>query len=95
MDELETYFTYHPPTAAQLPRYVAIRSAGLAMARAIVANVPAGPDRSAAIRKIREAVMTANAGIACEPRPRAVGEHRTKPGLREDNLPGGERGPNQ
>jgi hypothetical protein len=63
--QVENWFTYHSPTPDQLPKYQAIRDAGKALALAIVANCPASADRTAAIRLIREAVMTANASIAC------------------------------
>jgi hypothetical protein len=63
---LEDWFTYHPPREHQVCHYQAIRDAGLDFARAILANTPAGADQSAAIRKVREAVMTANAAIACD-----------------------------
>lgn len=63
-DAIEELFTYHSPTGDQPQRYLAIREAGKQLARVIDANCPAGPDRTAAIRHIREAVMTANASIA-------------------------------
>jgi len=64
-DDLQNWFTYHAPTDDQKVAYKNIREAGLAMARAINANTPANADQTAAIRKVREAVMTANAGLAC------------------------------
>lgn len=64
-DKLEAWFTYHAPTPDQLPKYEAIRSAALQFARVIEQNTPASADQTAALRKIREAVMTANASIAC------------------------------
>ena len=65
--ELANWFTYHPPVSDdQKIQYVRIRRAGLAFAEAILRDTPAGADQSAAIRKIREAVMTANAAIACD-----------------------------
>ncbi len=64
--DLENYFTYHPPTSEQIPKYQAIREAGKALAEAIVANTPSSADQTAAIRKVREAVMTANQSIACD-----------------------------
>ena len=66
MDATTEIFTYHAPTPDQLPKYAAVRTAALEFARVIEANVPACADRSAAIRKLREAVMTANAAIALE-----------------------------
>ena len=66
IDYLTPLFVYHPPTPDQIPKYTKLRAAALAFARVIDRCVPPGADRSAAIRKVREAVMTANAGIACE-----------------------------
>lgn len=63
--DLDNWFTYHSPSAEQLPRYLAIREAGKHLAEVIVNNTPASADQTAAIRKIRETVMTANAAIAC------------------------------
>jgi hypothetical protein len=63
---LDTWFTYHPPTSNKQYQYVVIRDAAKSLAEIIVANTPASPDQTAAIRKIREAVMTANAAIACD-----------------------------
>jgi hypothetical protein len=63
--DLENWFTYHSPTPDQLPKYQAIREAGKNLAKAIVDNTPSSADQTAAIRKVREAVMTANASIAC------------------------------
>ena len=57
-------FTYHPPSPEQQQNYVAIRAAAEVMAQVIVANTPKSPDQTTAIRKLREAVMTANAAIA-------------------------------
>ena len=63
---IEKIFTYHKPTPEQLPRYDALRAAARAFAQVILDNTPACADRSAAIRKVREAVMTANACIALD-----------------------------
>ncbi len=63
---LDTIFTYHAPTEAQKHSYQEIRVAGRALAMAIVQYTPASADQTAAIRKVREAVMTANAAIALE-----------------------------
>lgn len=64
-EQLQNWFTYHSPSPDQLPKYQAIRDAGLALATAIVDNSPASADQTAAVRKVREACMTANAAIAC------------------------------
>ena len=63
-DAIEELFTYHAPTGDQPERYLRIREAGKALARVIDECCPPGPDRTAAVRHIREAVMTANASIA-------------------------------
>lgn len=65
-EHLDTWFTYHSPSPEQLPKYTAIRAAAKVLAEKILENVPSSADQSDAIRKVREAVMTANAGIACD-----------------------------
>ncbi len=65
--ELDNWFSYHPPTGPAQPEiYRIIRQAGLGFAATIRNLCPASADTTAAIRKVREAVMTANASIACE-----------------------------
>ena len=64
-DKIQHWFTYHAPTGETIPKYNKMREAALAFARIINEMCPDGPDKSVAIRKIREAVMTANASIAC------------------------------
>ena len=63
-NDLPEIFRYHPPTPNQEHAYHLVRDAARAFAFIIVTNVPNCPDRTAAIRKVREAVMTANAAIA-------------------------------
>jgi hypothetical protein len=65
VEQLNNWFTYHSPSPEQLPKYLAIRNAGLELVTTIVENTPASADQTAAVRKVREAVMTANASIAC------------------------------
>jgi hypothetical protein len=62
--DIDNIFTYHSPTAEQLPKYEAIRAKAKELGHVIVANTPASADQTAAIRLLREAVMTANAAIA-------------------------------
>jgi hypothetical protein len=64
--DIENIFSYHAPKDDQPAKYEAIRTVAKALAHTIIANVPAGADQTAAIRKLRECVMTANAGIALE-----------------------------
>ena len=64
-ETLANWFTYHAPGPGDPDRYIEIREAGKSLAQAIVRNTPASADQTAAVRKVREAVMTANAAIAC------------------------------
>jgi hypothetical protein len=68
-DELDRMFTYHAPDEEQIESLKLIREAGLKLAQTILGETPPGPDQSAAIRKVREAVMTANAAIVLEKKP--------------------------
>lgn len=63
--QLQNWFKYHEPIPEQLPGFAVIREAALDFARIVCAYTPSSADQTAAIRKIREAVMTANAAIAC------------------------------
>jgi hypothetical protein len=72
-EDLDNWFTYHAPTSDQLPRYEKIRAAGRHLADVILECTPASADQSDAIRKVREAVMTSNASIACAIPPKAKG----------------------
>lgn len=62
--QLDHVFKYHAPSPDQLPKYEALRSSAKAFAETIMRNVPPSADRTAALRKVREAVMTANSAIA-------------------------------
>lgn len=59
-------FKYHPPTLEAAQKYETIRDAAKHFALVIWKNCPYGSDRTAAIRKLRETVMTANAAIALD-----------------------------
>lgn len=65
-DEIVELFTYHAPHGDQQERYQRIREAAKIFAWAIVNNTQPCADQSAAIRHLRECVMTANASIALE-----------------------------
>lgn len=65
-DRIDHWFTHHPPPDNEtIDAYLAVREAGRDLARVIADLCPRGADKFAAIRKVREAVMTANASIAC------------------------------
>jgi hypothetical protein len=60
---IEEMFTYRPPQTSQLPKLTRLRDAAKVFAYAIMENAPQSADRTAAIRKLRECVMTANLAI--------------------------------
>jgi len=55
---------YHPPDAVAEGHYAAIRGAAATLVETILANTPTCGDQQAAIRLVREGVMTANAAVA-------------------------------
>lgn len=61
---IEDIFTYHAPEGDQAARYQLIREAAKQFAYTIHCLCEPGPDRTTAIRKVREAAMTANQSIA-------------------------------
>lgn len=63
--QLENWFTHHPPKPGQVKRYEDIRDFGRIFAALITDNCPDGAERDAAVLRVREAVMLANASIAC------------------------------
>ncbi|KKM85937.1 hypothetical protein LCGC14_1284020 [marine sediment metagenome] len=64
LENLDWVFTYHAPIEDQRERYNTIARAAKNLARVILESCPSCADRTAAIRKVREAKMTANASIA-------------------------------
>lgn len=65
-EHLDNWFMYHAPQDEETrQKYTNIRAAGKSFAEVILANTPACADQSVAVRGVREAVMTANAAIAC------------------------------
>lgn len=63
--EIENWFSYHRPSPEDQAKYETIRASAKAFAKTIAECCPASADRTAAMRKLRETVMTANASIAC------------------------------
>jgi hypothetical protein len=64
-EQLRNWFSYHAPNQDQTILYESIREAALMFVSVIVEATPESADQTAAVRKVREAVMTANAAIAC------------------------------
>lgn len=63
--EIDNWFMYHAPDGSDVEKYALIRGAAKHLAMVIIEYTPSSADQTAAIRKLRECVMTANASIAC------------------------------
>ena len=63
--DIETWFTFHPPKEGQAERYERLRAEGKRLARIIMETCPEGADRTMAIRTLRGAIHWAIASIAC------------------------------
>ena len=61
---IDDLFEYHAPTPEQAEKYKRINAAIKAAALVIHAQCPPSPDRTTAMRLLREARMTANSSIA-------------------------------
>jgi hypothetical protein len=63
LDNVDECFTFKPWTPAQIADGKQVVDALIAAAKVILRVVPAGPDRTVALRKLREARMDANSAI--------------------------------
>jgi hypothetical protein len=63
-ESLDHAFKYHAPTPEMLPLFEALRSSAKEFARQVLICCPSSADRTAALRQIQDAVMTANRSIA-------------------------------
>lgn len=63
--QINALFTQHKPDAEQEEKMDMVRRACAACAQVIKNCVPNSADQTAAIRKVREAMYTAKAGIVC------------------------------
>jgi hypothetical protein len=61
---IDEIFTYHPPDDEQRIAYENIRSSAKEMAHTLMNYCPPSEDRNAALRQLRDCVMTANASVA-------------------------------
>ena len=64
LENVDAVFTYHSPDSDQEAAYKAVREDAKLLAETILNVAPVCADQQAALRKLREAVMTANAAIA-------------------------------
>lgn len=62
-EEVSDVFDYHPWTEPQIAAGSEVRKALGAAFQAVIRHVPPSPDRTVALRKIREARMDANSAI--------------------------------
>jgi len=60
---LNDWFQYHQPSKEQAEALDRINAAALELAKIIIETTPQGADQSAALRRVREAKMTANAAL--------------------------------
>ena len=60
---IEQLFTYHTPDESQLENLKIVRATAKLMAYVLDSSVPVCADQAAAMRLLRECVMTANAAI--------------------------------
>lgn len=65
--DLDNWFAFHPARPGSLAgeKHQAVRDAAREFAGTIMDITPPGPDQTTAIRTVREAMMWANAAIAC------------------------------
>ncbi len=68
-DEESNRFRFHPATAKTGPTHDAVRSEVLALACTLTTLVPAGRHRSLMLTSLQEAMMWANAAVACDTTP--------------------------
>ena len=64
-DSVNHWFVYHAPSHEQTVSYNILREKARELAHLIVSECPPSADRTHAIRCLRDAIMWANASIAC------------------------------
>lgn len=68
LENVESFFRYHPPTAATIPLFEEINNRSLALAKTILECCPDSEFRRTALTAVVGARMFANAAIATEKR---------------------------
>lgn len=63
--DIENRFEYHRPTEEQQKKYIELRQKAKEMAYRIEVCCPPSREKSLAMTKLQEAIMWANASIAC------------------------------
>lgn len=68
-DQITNWFAYHPPSSQEIiAAHERVRAEYGALAHNMNDLLPEGPDKTVALRAIRDAAMHANAAIACAQR---------------------------
>lgn len=67
LENIDRFFSYHPPTASTIPLYQEINTRALALARTILESCPDSEFRRTALTAVVGARMFANAAIATAP----------------------------
>jgi hypothetical protein len=68
-EDIDNWFTYHPPTEDQKVRYENLRAGFKDLALTILYATPPCADQTAALRMLRETAMAVNQTIACNEGP--------------------------
>lgn len=68
-NDINRLFTHHPQSDADVKRYERIRAAGRDFAKVLLDNTPGCAEQTIAVRRAHEAVMIANAAVACHGDP--------------------------
>lgn len=63
--DIDNWFTYHAPNPDQLKAYADLRNKAKEFAELFNAYAPDSPDKTAAMRSLRNTVMAMNLAIAC------------------------------
>ena len=63
--DIENTFTYHRPFGTQPERYEHLRAVAKGLATAVMLHCPESREKSLALTAVQQAVMWANASIAC------------------------------
>lgn len=68
-EQLDNWFAHHPPSNSDIiDAHQRVRAEYAALAKSMNGLLPEGPDKTVALRAIRDAAMQANAVIACTQR---------------------------
>lgn len=65
--QLDDWFGYHPPSSPEIARaHETVRAECRRLAQVLSDLLPECPDKTVALRKVREVMFEANATIACK-----------------------------